>query len=191
MATNPNTSNNTQEIKKYEIPVQVPQLSIENRTGLTRSKKCGIVVPEVVCAQFSTADLDNAGAANTTVAAHGTGIFLPAKAIIINAWVDVVTTFTSAADSATIAIKAEGTGDLVAGIAISDASNVWDAGLHGLLPGSYAEATVSGDTAILDAARKAASFIKTTVEREIIVTVGVQALTAGKMNIFVEYVLSD
>ena len=59
------------------------------------------------------------------------------------------------------------------------------------MPGSYAEATVAGDTAILDAARKAASFIKTTAEREITATVAVEALTAGKANIYVEYVISD
>ena len=82
-------------------------------------------------------------------------------------------------------------GDLVAAIAVSTAGDVWDAGVHGLLPGSYAEATVAGDTAILDAARKAASYIKLTAVREITATVASHALTAGKANIFVEYVLSD
>ncbi len=146
---------------------------------------------ELAVAVFDTAGTDSSAAANTTIAAHGLAVYIPTKAIITKAWVDVVTTFTSATDAATIALKIQGTGDLVAAIAISDASNVWDAGVHGALPGSYAEATVAGDTAILDAARNAASFIKLTAVREVIATVAVEALTAGKANIFIEYVLSD
>lgn len=140
---------------------------------------------------YDTAANDSAGASNKTVAAHPLGLFLPINAIIINAWIDIITTFADgASDNATIALKVEGAGDLTAAIAISDASNVWDAGMHGCLPGSYAEATVAGDTAILDAARKAASYIKCTAEREITATVAVHALTAGKAYIFVEYVVS-
>lgn len=138
-------------------------------------------------AVFDTAANNSAGVSNKTVAAHGTGVFLPIGAIITSAWTDVKTAFTSATSAATIAIKSEGTGDLVAGVAINSGTSRWGAGLGGCLPGSYAEATVAGDTAILDAARRAGSMIKTTAEREIIVTVGVEALTAGKMAIFVEY----
>lgn len=137
---------------------------------------------------FNTASTDSAGAANTTIAAHGSGVFIPATAIITGAYYLVNTTFTSATDAATIALKVEGANDLKAAIAISDASNVWDAGIHGCLPGAYAERTVAGDTAVLDAASKAASFIKTTATRELIATVAVEALTAGKLTLFVEYV---
>ena len=171
--------------------VVAPEYVIKNKAGITRTKRTGTVVRELAVATFDTAGTDSSGAANTTIAAHGLGVYLPAKAIIINAWVDVVNTFTSATDAATIALKAEGTGDLTAALAISNASNIWDAGMHGCLPGSYAEATVAGDSAILDGARKAASYVKTTVVREITATVAVEALTAGKANIFVEYVLSE
>lgn len=145
---------------------------------------------------FDTAKTDASGVSNTTVAAHAQGVYIPSGATIVNAYYVVNTTFTSAADTATIAIKVEGTGDLVAGIAINDASNVWDSGsggsgasngAHGCLPGSYAEATVAGDTAILDAARKAASYIVTTDTRAVTFTVGVQALTAGKLTLMIEY----
>lgn len=133
----------------------------------------------------------SANTGDRTIAAHGLGVYIPAKAVITNAWVDVITTFTSAgADAGTIALSVESAGDLTAAIAISAAGDVWDAGVHGCLPGSYAEATVAGDTAILDAARKAASYVKTTVEREITATVAGQALTAGKAVVFVEYVIS-
>jgi len=154
--------------------------------------KCesGLATRYIAAAIFDTAALDSSGVANTTIAAHGLGVYLPTKAIITNAWVDVITTFTSATDAATIALKAQNAGDLTAALAISDASNIWDAGIHGCLPGSYAEATVAGDTAVLDAARKAASFIKLTAERELTATVAVEALTAGKAVIYVEYVVS-
>lgn len=138
---------------------------------------------------FDTSKNDSSGTSNKTAAAHGSGVFIPKGAVIVNSYYKVDTTFTSAADTATIAIATEGAGDLTAGIAINAAGDVWDAGLHGCLPGSYAEATVAGDTAILDAARKAASFILTTALREVTFTVGVQALTAGKLTLFIEYVV--
>lgn len=147
----------------------------------------GLATKYVACAIFDTAGLDSAGVANTTIAAHGLGVFIPTGAVITDAFIDVKTTFTSATDAATIAGKVQSTGDVIAGIAISDASNVWDAGLHGSILGSSAERTVAGDTAILAAASLAASRIKLTAEREIIATVAVEALTAGKMAIFVEY----
>ncbi|MEK7992899.1 MAG: hypothetical protein AAB403_03745 [Planctomycetota bacterium] len=178
-------------IRKEDVGLSLPEIVITNKTGITRTKRAGTVVRELVVAVFDTAATDSSAVANTTIAAHGLGIYLPTKAIITNAWVDVVTTFTSATDAATIALKAEGTGDLTAALAISDASNVWDAGIHGCLPGSYAEATVAGDTAILDAARKAASFVKTTAVREITATVAVEVLTAGKANIYIEYVIGE
>lgn len=138
---------------------------------------------------FDTAVLDRKEASNKTIATHPTGVFIPSGAIITNAYYVVNTTFTSAADTATIALSVESAGDLTAAIAINDASNVWDAGVHGCLPGSYAEAVVAGDTAILDAARKAASYVLTTDVREITVAVAVQALTAGKFTLFLEYSL--
>lgn len=126
------------------------------------------------------------------VATYGLGVFLPAGAIITNSYWDVITTFTTAsADAGTIAIQAQAANDIVAAIAVSAAGDVWDAGLHGGLHGSHAEATVAGDTAVLDAARKAASYLKLTAERELSVVVGGQALTAGKMIVFVEYVISS
>lgn len=154
--------------------------------------KCesGLSTGYVATAIFDTATNDSAGVSNKTIAAHGLGVFLPINAVITNAFYKVVTTFTSATDAATIALKSEGAGDLKAAVAISDASNVYDAGIRGCLPGSYAEATVAGDTAIADAARKAASYISLTAERELTATVAVEALTAGKLVLFVEYYIA-
>ena len=156
------------------------------RRGAVKAESA-LMTKYVACAIFDTAGKDSALVSNKTVAAHGTGVYLPVGAIITGGFTDVKTTFTSATSAATMAIMAEGAGDLVAGIAINSGSSRWNAGLGGCLPGSFAERTVAGDTAILDAAAMAGSMIKTTVEREITVTVGVEALTAGKMAIFVEY----
>jgi hypothetical protein len=143
---------------------------------------------KVVKIPFSISGTDSAGIANTTIATHGTGVFIPKNAIIVNSYYNVTTTFTSATDAATLALSVVSAGDLKAAMAISDATNVWDAGAHGNLPGSYAEATVAGDTAVLDAARKAASFIVMAANKEVTVAVAVEALTAGAMDIFIEYV---
>lgn len=175
--------------KEVKNLIQVaPQFQVKR--GAVKCES-GLATRYIATAIFDTATTDSAGVANTTVAAHGLGVYIPTKAIIINAWWDVITTFTTAsADSGTIAFHAQSAGDIVAAIAVSDAGNVWDAGIHGGLMGSYAEATVAGDTAILDAARKAASYVKTTAERELTATVAVAALTAGKAVLFVEYVIS-
>jgi hypothetical protein len=110
-----------------------------------------------------------------TVGAHGLGVSLPAKAIILDGVIDVITTFQSAgADAGTIALHVEGAGDIVVGIAIADGGNPWDAGLHMVVP------VVS-----------VATMVKTTVAREITATVALQALTAGKLHGFLRYVVSE
>lgn len=149
-----------------------------------------LVTGKFAQAIYDTAANDSAGVANTTIAAHGLGVFLPIGAIITRAWYQVKTSFDDGASkNATIAISVNGANDLVSAIAISDASNVWNAGLHGTLAGNYAEATVAGDTAVLAAARAVGSYIGAlTAEKEIVATVAVHALTAGKLMIFVEYV---
>lgn len=146
-------------------------------------------VKYVATAVFDTAGLDSSGVANTTIAGHGLGVYIPTKAVVTNVWVDVVTTFTSATDAATIALKVQSANDLVTAIAISDASNVWDAGLHGSKCGSFA---LDGNalTALAMAAAQSASQIKLTAERELTATVAVEVLTAGKAVVFAEYFVS-
>jgi len=134
----------------------------------------------------------SANTGERTVAAHGLAVYIPDNAVITRAWVDVVTTFTSAgADAGTIALHVQAADDIVAAIAISDASNVWDAGIHGSKLGFPALADTATETALVVAALFAGSMLKTTAVREITATVGGQALTAGKANIYVEFVISD
>lgn len=136
---------------------------------------------------YDTAGNDSSGASNKTIAAHGLGVYLPVGAIITRAWYQVKTTFTSATDAATIALKINNANDVVTAIAISDASNPWDAANFDTKVGNYA---LDGNslTALAMAAARAASWIgPLTAEKEITATVAVEALTAGKLVIFVEY----
>lgn len=134
----------------------------------------------------------SAVAGQRAIAAHGLGVTLPINAILEKAYVDVITTFTSATDAGTIAIHAQGAGDIIAAIAISDGTNVWDAGIHGSKIGFPAlGADAAHDTAVEVAALFTGTYLKLTAARELTVTVAVEALTAGKLILFVEYVISD
>jgi hypothetical protein len=151
------------------------------------------VEKKVVQVVFDTAASDSAGVSNKTVAAHPSGVFIPDNAIITNAFYEVNTTFTSAADTATIGIGVEGVGagteDLKVAIAINDASNVWDLGLHGTLAGSpVLGADAAHNTAIEYAALKAASYVKTTGHEEVTFNVAGQVLVLGKLTLYIEYV---
>jgi hypothetical protein len=129
-----------------------------------------------------------------TAGAHNLGVYIPDDAIILRAWYDVVTAFTSDDNSATIKLGLVTQNDacFVAAIAISDASTPWDAGVHGTLIGAPVLGAESAhDTALEVAALLAAVTLKTTAERELVLTSATQTLTAGKLNLFVEYVISD
>jgi len=173
-------------VKTSQLILVAPEFRSQRGPRVASS---GLVAAKMAAAIFDTAGKDSSGVSNETVASHGTGVFIPTGAIVTRAWYQVKTSFTTASTNAgTIALTLQTAGDLVVGIAVSDGSNPWNAGLSGCLPGNPAEATVAGDTGILAAARMAATQIALTAEREIVVTVGLHALTAGKMVIFVEYV---
>lgn len=116
----------------------------------------------------------SANSGERTVAAHGLGVTIPDDAVVMGGFVDVKTTFTSAADSATIAIHVQSANDIVSAIAISDGSNPWDAGLKAIVPKINTPESTG---------------IKLTAAREITATVAVQALTAGKFSINLFYVV--
>lgn len=139
---------------------------------------------------FDTDASDSAGVSNKTAAAHPTGIFVPDNSIVTRCFYEVNTTFTSATDTATIAIMIEGAGDVVAALAINDGTNIWDAGIHGTIVGAPTlGADASHDTAIEVGALTAASFIKVDGQEEVTFTVAVDVLTAGKLTLYIEYVM--
>lgn len=169
---------------RFNKPISAPDFRVK-RGANTRYN--GLAVRHIASAVFDPS-------ADTTLrptGAYGLGVYIPTKAIVTKVWIDVITTFTSAgADAGTIAVHLQSANDVVAAIAISDASNVWDAGVRGSKIGVVA---ISGDaeTALVATAANAANMLKMTAEREITVTVATQALTAGKAVVFVEYVLSE
>lgn len=103
---------------------------------------------------------------------------LPDNAVVTRGYLEVVTTFTSSGDNATVSldIVSDDVAGLVAAVAIDAGGNPWDTGFH---------------ECIQDGA--AANFsTKTTAARAIQITVaGGEALTAGKMVIWLEFVVSD
>ena len=175
--------------RKFPQRLAAPDYKIKKGTVVRQNT---LTVRKVLTAEFDTAGNDSAGVSNKTIAAHGSGVYLPDNAIITKVWYDVITTFTSATDAGTIAIHAAGANDLLNAIAISDASNVFDAGMHHGIPGAPALGDdAAHNTALEVGALMAASFIKLTAEKEIIFTVAVEALVLGKLVIYVEYMISD
>ena len=72
-----------------------------------------------------------------TVAAHGLGVTIPDNAIIVGGFIEVITTYTTAStDNGTMAISVEGANDIVTATAVSAGGNIWDAGLHDIIPDS-------------------------------------------------------
>lgn len=115
----------------------------------------------------------SANASERTAAPHGLGVTIPDKAVVVGGFIQINTTFTSADDSATVAIHVQSANDIKSAIAISDVSNPWDAGLKAIIP----KANTPESTGIA-----------LTAAREITATVATQVLTAGKATIFIYYV---
>lgn len=108
------------------------------------------------------------------IGTHGLNLFIPDNSIVKRAFYKVITTFTSATDAATIALKVEGANDLISAVAISAATD-WDAAIPKIcIP----------DDAI-------GNFIETTAKREVSAVVAVEALTAGKLHLWIEYETYD
>lgn len=108
------------------------------------------------------------------ISAIGLGTFLPDNAIVAQSIIDVITTFTSATDAATVAISSTDV-TVDAAIAISDAGNPWDAGIR--------EGDHQYDTG--------GTWEKTTSRQELNLTIAVEAVTAGKLVVFLDYKLSE
>ena len=105
------------------------------------------------------------------------GPTLPDNATVLRSWYEVITTFTSATDAAEIGlgIDADASEEIVAAVAISDAGNPWDAGFQdGVQDGTAGNVTT-----------------KLTAARQFEGTVATEDTTAGKLILFVEYVVTE
>lgn len=102
---------------------------------------------------------------------------LPAGAVIVEAYINVGTTFASATDAATIALglKTDAEGDLDAAIAISNAGNPWDAGTRV----SDAHSGGSPTTKLTAARRFVANFA------------GGETVTAGRLQVLYRYFVAE
>lgn len=118
-----------------------------------------------VAGQFDFAKLGGA------VGTYALGVKIPAGAVIVNAFATVLTAGDSADDTATIAVHVESANDIFTAAAVSGAP--WST--TGQKQGIPDYATV-------------ADYKTTTAERDITVSIAVQALTAGKFNVYVFYV---
>jgi hypothetical protein len=110
-----------------------------------------------------------------TISAIDLGVTIPDNAIIVGGFIEVVTTCTTAStDNGTMAISVEGANDIVTATAVSAGGNIWDAGLHDIIPDS------TGSTAV-----------KTSQARNVTATIATAAFTAGKFNVWLEYVIGE
>ena len=133
----------------------------------------GLGVLRVARFTFDTAGEDSAGAANTTVAAPGTGVTLPIHALVVGGFVDVNTAFTSEnTNNGTIAIKVEGANDIISAAAVSGAPY----------------STIGRKAIVPKANTPESTSVKATAAREITCTVAVSALTAGKLTGYLYYI---
>jgi len=111
------------------------------------------------------------GGAISTIILRGVGALgglIPAGAIIIGGYVDVITQLTSGG-AATIACQSEAAGDIFAATAVAS----FTAGRKNVLP-----APATGSVT-------ASTYVKTTVARALSIVIAAFALTAGKMRVAV------
>jgi hypothetical protein len=108
----------------------------------------------------------------TAIGQHYLGVTLPDNALVVGGGVEVLTTFTDGADdSMTLALSIKGANDLVTATAVSADGNIWDAGNHDIVPDN------TGSTAI-----------KLTAASELLVTVGDDQPSAGKLRVWLLYI---
>ncbi len=124
----------------------------------------------------------------------GDVVYLP-QCLITDAFYKVYTTFTAEADAAVLKLGTSLDDDeFVAAVAISDASNTWDAGIHGtiisgLALGSDASTLDCGTAATYNAERFSLTGVVTNAGAPASITLESDiACTAGKLRLWVKYV---
>ena len=137
---------------------------------------------------------------NASASATSGSVWIPEGALMTNAYYFVTTTFADGNDdSQTLALGYTGaTGAFVAAIAISAtgtngvASGQWDAGIHGtLLTAPNLGADSAHDSALEVIALYAPLMIATTANVELLLTTADdEAVEVGKLDLYVEYVLT-
>ncbi len=119
-------------------------------------------------------DFDNDGGGSPGTITLTDTVTLPDNAVVILDSYEVLTTFTSSSDTATVKLALATDGDLSTAIAINDAANPWDAGAF-----------------IADSNNVAPIAVKTTGDRLVQIVTAVQALTAGKAVFHLRYYVTE
>lgn len=173
------------EVSGSALAVKVDNASIEINTDTVRLKDLGITgskigdsnglpgsMPPIKQVNI-VYDFGVDGGAQGTIALSGTSS-IPDNAIVRLHSYDVITTFTSATDAATVKLSLPTDGDLTTAIDIADGGNPWDAGAN-------------FEPAVLTPTPK-----KTTAARSPqLVVAGGEDLTAGKAIFRLEYYVSE
>lgn len=146
----------------YNNNSAVGSVSSEGRIGTVAFRGSRTMV-----AQYNFATLGGAIGSVTLLNVNGEQAFLPSGAVVTSVMIDTLTALTSGG-SATVALTAQSAGDLRAATAF----------------GSYT-GVIAGVPV-----KTAATSIKLTADRAVQATIATAALTAGKFNVLIEYVLS-
>ena len=135
---------------------------------------------------YATYDFAVDGGGQGTITLYGDTAFLPDNAIIIKVLQDVITAPNSGTSNGTIKFILNTDGDLTLDITADNSTT----GLLFGIPGTYAL-----DGGALTAANmgiaEAGTYIKTTALRSVDVTIATADLTAGKIRLYVWYVVSE
>lgn len=145
--------------------VTVSAADLNTLSGLST----GLGVVRVARATFNP----SANSGERTIAPHGLGVTIPDKAILVDAFIDVQTDFHDGASNlATVAIKVQAANDIYTAATVGGS---WGAGIM----------ATNQQVWTVD------EYIKLTAAREITATVAVHALTTGKADIFIYYVVGQ
>lgn len=109
------------------------------------------------------------------VGLDGVALAIPPGSTITRVVYKVLTSFESGTDAATIALSCVAANDIKSALALSDGSNIWDAAT---LPVVCIPVTATLSTWLT---------VPTTGPLPIVATVGVEALTSGKLVVWVEW----
>jgi len=124
--------------------------------------------PWVAVSRWAKAEYDFAGAGGA-IGDFDLGVTIPDNAVVLSCIIEKITAFTSGG-SATVALKIEGAGDCVAATAFDNAA----------FTGAVTVGAALGSTKF-----------KTTAARNVTMTVATAALTAGKYNFHIEYLIGE
>lgn len=123
-------------------------------------------VPNVVRGTYDFAVLGGATGSLNLLGPDGKKIIIPNKAIIRQVWIDIITACTSTGGTGTIALNCNSAGDLLVAV---DAD------------------TLSGVNAGVPVGT-AATMVKATAARTLVLAIATNPLLSGKFDVFVEYV---